>query len=81
VFGTVLTRVYSAKAPGGAALDAVPAALRPQALHAFVSAIDVVFLGAAGVAAVMLLLALRLRVSWSTALDDAAERPSPALSR
>jgi EmrB/QacA subfamily drug resistance transporter len=51
VFGTVLTRVYSAKAPGGGPLN----------VHAFASAIDVVFLGAAGVALVMLLLALRLR--------------------
>jgi EmrB/QacA subfamily drug resistance transporter len=78
VFGTVLTRVYSAKAPGGLALDAVPASLRPQALHAFVSAIDVVFLGAAGVALLMLLLALRLRV-----VDAVAEPvdPSAAVDR
>jgi EmrB/QacA subfamily drug resistance transporter len=72
VFGTVLTRVYSAKAPGGVALDAVPAALRPQALAAFVSAIDVVFLGAAGVAVVMLVLALRLRVAPAAAEGSTA---------
>jgi EmrB/QacA subfamily drug resistance transporter len=73
LFGTVLTRVYSASAPGGVPLDAVPAALKSQALAAFASAIDVVFFGAAGVAVALLLLALRLRVDVWPAAEAAGE--------
>jgi EmrB/QacA subfamily drug resistance transporter len=62
VFGTLLSRVYEAKAPDHRSLDAVPPALRRQALEAFVAGIDTVFLSASGVMLAALLLALVLKV-------------------
>jgi hypothetical protein len=57
VFGTVLARVYAAKAPAGARLN-----VEPVAIGAFVSAVDVVFVLAAAVLALTFVLALSLRV-------------------
>jgi MFS family permease len=63
VFGTVLTRVYTARAPGGVPLDAATPAQLPSAVEAFVSSIDVVFFMGAAVMALALVLALRLRIA------------------
>ncbi|MFD9823732.1 MFS transporter [Streptomyces violascens] len=62
VFGTLLSRVYEAKVPGGSTstLAHLSGAARDTAVHGFVSAMDVVFLVAAGVMAVAAVLAARL---------------------
>ncbi|MFI6049948.1 MFS transporter [Streptomyces violascens] len=72
-FGTLLSRVYEAKVPGGSTstIAHLTGAARDTAVHGFVSAMDVVFLVAAGVMAVAAVLAARL---------PAETRPAPATS-
>lgn len=62
LFGTVLARVYAAEGPGGSAsgIAALRGGERADAVAAFTSAVDVVFLCAAGAMALALVLALRL---------------------
>jgi EmrB/QacA subfamily drug resistance transporter len=62
VFGTLLSRVYEAKVPGGSTstIAHLTGAARDTAVHGFVSAMDVVFLVAAGIMAVAAVLAARL---------------------
>ncbi|MFC5147592.1 MFS transporter [Streptomyces aureoversilis] len=64
LFGTVLARVYEAKGPGGSAgrMASLGGEAHAQAIRAFTSSVDTVFLCAAGAMAVALLLAVRLRV-------------------
>jgi predicted MFS family arabinose efflux permease len=62
LFGTVLSRLYTARAPGGVPLDAATPARLPAAVDAFVSSLDVVFFLGAGVMALAFLLALALRM-------------------
>ncbi|MEW2032457.1 MFS transporter [Streptomyces roseifaciens] len=64
LFGTVLARVYEAKGPGGPAgrIASLGGEAHAQAIRAFTSSVDTVFLCAAGAMAVALLLAVRLRV-------------------
>ncbi|MFE2426039.1 hypothetical protein ACFXJ5_04660 [Streptomyces sp. NPDC059373] len=57
LFGSLLSRVYASKVPGGSTSD-----MGPGAVADFVSSIDVVFLAASGVMLLALLLATRLRV-------------------
>ncbi|MFE6750456.1 MFS transporter [Kitasatospora purpeofusca] len=63
VFGTVLARVFTANEPGVplGAVGRLTGAAREHAVAGFVDAVDTVFLSAAGVMALALLLALRLR--------------------
>ncbi|MEV7400104.1 MFS transporter [Streptomyces sp. NPDC091267] len=62
VFGTVLSRVYAARGPGGSAggIGELTGAAHQQALDAFVSSTDVVFYCATGVMILAALLATRL---------------------
>ncbi|MFF9642562.1 MFS transporter [Kitasatospora aureofaciens] len=78
VFGTVLSRVFETGRPGRTlgAVRAVTGPAREQALRSFTDAVDVVFLSAAGVMVLVLLLALRLRSVESA--GAAAEQPVPA---
>ncbi|MFE9368906.1 MFS transporter [Streptomyces sp. NPDC006711] len=71
VFGTLLSRVYETKVPGGStsAIARLTRAARERATHGFTGAMDVVFLVAAGVMVVAAVLAARLP-------DDV--RPAPA---
>ncbi|WP_230210261.1 MFS transporter [Streptomyces kaniharaensis] len=63
LFGTVLARVFAAGEPGRplGAVRALTGAAREHAVRSFTDAVDVVFLSASGVMALVLLLALRLR--------------------
>ncbi|MFD8700682.1 MFS transporter [Kitasatospora purpeofusca] len=63
VFGTVLARAFAANEPGVplGAVGRLTGAAREHAVAVFVDAVDTVFLSAAGVMALTLLLALRLR--------------------
>ncbi|MEV4510243.1 MFS transporter [Dactylosporangium sp. NPDC049525] len=70
VFGTVLLRVYLAKAPAGTSMGSGA----PTAPDAFVSAIGTVFLCGAGVMAVAFVLALLLRVPAARTAGQALER-------
>ena len=62
LFGTLLSRVYEAKVPGGStsAIAHLTGAAHDRAVHGFVTAMDVVFLVAAAVMAVAAVLAARL---------------------
>ncbi|MFJ1896701.1 MFS transporter [Streptomyces sp. NPDC088115] len=62
VFGTVLSRVYASRGPGGPAggISELTGAAHQQALHAFTSSTDVVFCCATGVMIVAVFLATRL---------------------
>ncbi|MFJ3590976.1 MFS transporter [Streptomyces sp. NPDC090231] len=62
VFGTVLSRVYASRGPGGPAggISELTGAAHRQALHAFTSSADVVFCCATGVMIVAVFLATRL---------------------
>ncbi|MFJ5847365.1 MFS transporter [Streptomyces sp. NPDC092903] len=62
VFGTVLSRVYASRGPGGPAggISELTGAAHQQALHAFTSSTDVVFCCATGVMLVAVFLATRL---------------------
>lgn len=62
VFGTVLSRVYAARGPGGSAggIGELTGAAHQQALHAFASSTNVVFYCATGVMILAALLATRL---------------------
>ncbi|MFG2434821.1 MFS transporter [Streptomyces sp. NPDC048508] len=62
VFGTVLARLYAADGPGGGigSLARLTGRAHTDGVEAFVSAMDVVFWGAAAVMAVGVVLALRL---------------------
>ncbi|MET9360135.1 MFS transporter [Streptomyces sp. NPDC006632] len=74
VFGTLLSRVYEAKVPGGStsAIAHLTGAAHATAVHGFVTAMDVVFLVAAGVMALAAVLAVRL-----PAETQAAPVPAP----
>lgn len=62
VFGTVLSRVYAARGPGGSAggIGELTGAARQQALNAFTSSTNVVFSCATGVMVLAVFLATRL---------------------
>ncbi|MGN5632660.1 MFS transporter [Streptomyces sp. AC154] len=62
IFGTVLSRVYASRGPGGPAggISELTGAAHQQALHAFTSSTDVVFCCATGVMVVAAFLATRL---------------------
>ncbi|MFJ6466359.1 hypothetical protein ACIQM0_36015 [Streptomyces sp. NPDC091387] len=62
VFGTVLSRVYAARGPGGSAggIGELTGAARQQALHASASSTNVVFYCATGVMILAVFLATRL---------------------
>jgi EmrB/QacA subfamily drug resistance transporter len=63
LFGMVLSRAFAAHAPAGgvAALPSLPPEARRVALRAFVDAVDTVFLSAAGVMVVAVVLATLIR--------------------
>ncbi|MFE9122516.1 MFS transporter [Streptomyces sp. NPDC007172] len=75
VFGTLLSRVYEAKVPGGStsAITHLTGAAHATAVRGFVPAMDVVFLVAAGVMAVAAVLAARLPAETRPAAEHAAE--------
>lgn len=62
LFGTLLTRVFSARMPGGntSTIGTLTGRQHEVAVHAFVTSMDVVFLAAAGIMALALLIASRL---------------------
>lgn len=62
LFGTVLARVFEGGEPGASlgAVGRMAGAAREHAVRSFVDAVDVVFLSAAGVMALVVVLALRL---------------------
>ncbi|MGW2841646.1 MFS transporter [Streptomyces sp. NPDC001493] len=62
VLGTVLSRVYAARGPGGttSAIGALTGEARRQAVEAFTTSVDVVFWAATGVMVLAALLAARL---------------------
>jgi predicted MFS family arabinose efflux permease len=62
LFGTVLTRLYASDGPGGdiSALARLTGTARTDGVHTFVSAMDVVFWGAAGLMTLGAVLAVRL---------------------
>ncbi|MFE6053161.1 MFS transporter [Kitasatospora sp. NPDC056446] len=76
LFGTVLARVYEAAEPGRAlgAVRTLTGAAREHALGSFTDAVDVVFLAAGGVLALVLLLALRLRPAGDGPAGPAEEQ-------
>ncbi|MBC2877923.1 MFS transporter [Streptomyces sp. TYQ1024] len=78
LFGTVLARVYAAEGPGGSAsgIAALRGAQRADAVEAFTSAVDVVFLCAAG--AMVLALVLASRLPRGAAVEEASPGPSPS---
>ncbi|MFG2718844.1 MFS transporter [Streptomyces sp. NPDC048416] len=73
-FGTLLSRVYEAKVPGGStsAIAHLTGAARDHAVHGFVGAMDVVFLVAAGLMALAAVLAARLPAEAEAASVPAA---------
>ncbi|MFE9538478.1 MFS transporter [Streptomyces sp. NPDC006691] len=75
VFGTLLSRVYEAKVPGGStsAIAHLTGAAHATAVRGFVPAMDLVFLVAAGVMAVAAVLAARLPAETRPVADHAAE--------
>ncbi|MCT9934422.1 MFS transporter [Planotetraspora sp. A-T 1434] len=77
VFGVVLTRVVSAKLGGGSigvgALRSLPEGVRRRAVDALVSGIDTVFLAAAGVMLVSLVLATLLKADREQPTEGVAE--------
>ncbi|MGI5338823.1 MFS transporter [Streptomyces sp. CA-181903] len=79
VFGTVLARVYAAEGPGGSAsgIAALRGTERVDAVEAFTSAVDVVFLCAAGAMVLALVLALRLPRGAVAAEGSPGPAPSP----
>ncbi|MGV9269793.1 MFS transporter [Kitasatospora sp. NPDC003701] len=62
-FGTVLARVFDSGEPGTplGAVGRLTGAAREHAVHSFIDAVDVVFFSAAGVMALVMVLALQLR--------------------
>jgi len=77
VFGTVLARLYAADGPGGdiSALARLTGAAHTDGVHAFVSAMDVVFWGAAGVMALGAVPAVRLPKSGHMKGGPMSESP------
>ncbi|MFD7901652.1 MFS transporter [Kitasatospora sp. NPDC059747] len=77
LFGTLLARVFAEGEPGRSmgALRTLTGAARDHAVRSFTDAVDVVFLSAAGVMGLVLLLALRLRTPAAEVAADAADRP------
>lgn len=77
VFGTLLSRVYEAKVPGGStsAIAHLTGAAHTTAVHGFVTAMDVVFLVAAGVMALAAVLAARLPAETQAAPVPAPQEP------
>ncbi|MEU8963724.1 MFS transporter [Streptomyces sp. NPDC048491] len=77
VFGTLLSRVYEAKVPGGStsAIAHLTGAAHTTAVHGFVTAMDVVFLVAAGVMALAAVLAARLPAETQVAPVPAPQEP------
>ncbi|MEE1785389.1 MFS transporter [Streptomyces sp. SP17BM10] len=77
LFGTLLARVFSAGEPGRSlgALRTLTGVARDHAVHSFTDAVDVVFLSAAGVMGLVLLLALRLRTPAAEVPAGSADRP------
>ncbi len=83
LFGTVLARAFEASEPGRTlgAVRTLTGAAREHALGSFTDAVDVVFLSAGGVMALVLVLALRLRATGTVAdaagpaVEEKEERP------
>ncbi|MFJ9842150.1 MFS transporter [Kitasatospora sp. NPDC101155] len=75
-FGSLLARVFEAGEPGRplGAVRVLTGAAREHAVRSFADAVDVVFLSAGGVMALVLLLALRLRATEEAA-SEAAGKP------
>ncbi|MET8701558.1 MFS transporter [Kitasatospora sp. NPDC004723] len=79
LFGTVLARVFERYEPGVplGAVGALSGAAREHAVTGFVGAVDAVFLSAAGVMALAVLLTLRLRKPAAPA-EPVSGEPAPA---
>ncbi|MER5562541.1 MFS transporter [Streptomyces sp. NPDC002506] len=82
VFGTLLSRVYEAKVPGGStsAIAHLTGAAHTTAVHVFVTAMDVVFLVAAGVMALAAVLAARLPAETQAAPAPAPQEPELSIA-
>ncbi|MEV5508991.1 MFS transporter [Streptomyces orinoci] len=69
LFGTVLSRVYESKVPGGSTsrIARLSGAAHTHAVHALVTSVDTVFACAAGAMVLAVVLAVRLRIPAGTA--------------